>query len=88
MNRAPHPNAAKVAINWFLSREGQSTWLEHVDKMGSVQNPVREDFPRGKGSGRREPGAKYFQTLKYEYLINTQPVMDLLKKSLEESKKQ
>ena len=23
MNRAPHPNAAKVAINWLLSREGQ-----------------------------------------------------------------
>ena len=24
MNRAPHPNAAKVFINWFLSREGQT----------------------------------------------------------------
>ena len=24
MNQAPHPNAAKVFINWFLSREGQS----------------------------------------------------------------
>jgi ABC-type Fe3+ transport system substrate-binding protein len=22
-SRAPHPNAAKVFINWFLSREGQ-----------------------------------------------------------------
>ena len=24
MNQAPHPNAAKVFLNWFLSREGQS----------------------------------------------------------------
>ena len=24
VNRAPHPNAAKVFLNWFLSREGQS----------------------------------------------------------------
>ena len=26
-NRAPHPNAAKVAVNWLLSREGQTAWL-------------------------------------------------------------
>ena len=23
LNQAPHPNAAKVFINWFLSRKGQ-----------------------------------------------------------------
>jgi iron(III) transport system substrate-binding protein len=26
VNKAPHPNAAKVYINWFLSKEGQETW--------------------------------------------------------------
>ena len=38
---APHPNAAKILINWFLSREGQETWqrvmntivLEESDSM-------------------------------------------------------
>src|SRR5688572_9647344 len=25
LNNAPHPNAARVFINWALSREGQST---------------------------------------------------------------
>jgi iron(III) transport system substrate-binding protein len=26
LNRAPHPNAAKVFINWLLTREGQTAW--------------------------------------------------------------
>jgi len=26
VNKAPHPNAARVYINWFLSREGQENW--------------------------------------------------------------
>ena len=26
LNRAPHPNTAKVFINWFLSREGQDAY--------------------------------------------------------------
>jgi iron(III) transport system substrate-binding protein len=26
VNKAPHPNAARIYINWFLSREGQENW--------------------------------------------------------------
>ncbi len=26
VNKAPHPNAARVYLNWFLSREGQEAW--------------------------------------------------------------
>jgi iron(III) transport system substrate-binding protein len=26
MNRAPHPNAARVYLDWLLSREGQTAW--------------------------------------------------------------
>lgn len=26
INKAPHPNAAKVFLNWFLTREGQFAW--------------------------------------------------------------
>src|SRR5262249_33876892 len=28
---APHPNATKVFVNWFLSREGQFAWTEAWD---------------------------------------------------------
>jgi hypothetical protein len=31
-NRAPHPNAAKVLVNWILSREGQQLYAQHLDE--------------------------------------------------------
>jgi iron(III) transport system substrate-binding protein len=31
-NRAPHPNAAKVFINWLLSREGQQFYANTLDQ--------------------------------------------------------
>ncbi|HET8562296.1 MAG TPA: extracellular solute-binding protein [Candidatus Binatia bacterium] len=44
-NKAPHPNAAKVLINWFLSREGQM-----IVQKGSPKDPgansLREDIPK------------------------------------------
>jgi len=41
INRAPHPNAAKVFINWFLSRDGQMSWQKHTDR-----NSLRTDIPK------------------------------------------
>ena len=26
VNKAPHPNAARVYLNWFISKEGQENW--------------------------------------------------------------
>ena len=45
VNKAPHPNTAKVFINWFLSREGQ---IAH-QKLGDPDNPpnsLRVDIPK------------------------------------------
>ncbi len=41
MARSPHPNAAKVFINWLLSREGQMVWQERTK-----QNSLRIDIPK------------------------------------------
>ena len=30
LNRAPHPNAAKLFINWLLSREAQAAWAKEL----------------------------------------------------------
>jgi iron(III) transport system substrate-binding protein len=43
VNRAPHPNAAKVFINWYLSREGQVA-VQSVE--GGFSNSRRMDVPR------------------------------------------
>src|SRR5215831_18737498 len=40
-NRAPHPNAAKVAVNWLLSREGQTAWLDSNHKTGGLYDSLR-----------------------------------------------
>lgn len=43
---APHPNAAKVYVNWALSREGQSAWVEASKKWNPPGfNTRRLDVP-------------------------------------------
>ena len=58
VNRAPHPNAAKVFINWYLSRRGQIVYQEsHGDR-----DSLRIDIPKDKvpAAQRRVAGRKYF----------------------------
>lgn len=38
-NRAPHPNAAKVFINWLLSKAGQTAWSANT-KVNSARTDV------------------------------------------------
>lgn len=60
MNKAPHPNAAKVLINWFLSREGQ-TAIQKTGPENAGQNSLREDIPKEhlRASLQRQKGVKY-----------------------------
>ncbi len=46
MNRAPHPNAAKVFINWLLSREGQTLFQKVISQPGDARNSRRVDVPK------------------------------------------
>jgi len=87
MNKAAHPNAAKVFINWFLSREGQLAWLENVLKNNDDQDSLREDIPddRRNAKARRQPQVKYFLTNKYDLLTVPRPA-ELVKKSIESAK--
>ena len=60
LNRRPHPNAAKLYINWLLSREGQTVWMDDPDE---EQNPTlrTDDIPFGTTDpdDRRLPGVTY-----------------------------
>lgn len=62
MNRAPHPNAAKVFINWWLSREGQMTLQRVMSEPGNPKNSRRTDVPKDHipPAERRRDGMKYF----------------------------
>jgi iron(III) transport system substrate-binding protein len=46
MNRAPHPNAAKVFINWLLSREGQALFQKVISVPGDPRDSRRVDVPK------------------------------------------
>ena len=62
INSAPHPNAAKVFVNWFLSRDGQTVWQETMNiKVDEPSDSMRIDIPKEKVSlsARREEGKKY-----------------------------
>jgi ABC-type Fe3+ transport system substrate-binding protein len=82
-NRAPHPNAAKVAINWLLSREGQTTWLDSNHKSGGLNDSLREDISKEKVSeqARRVKGAK-FLWLNPEWIEELDKIRDIIKKAL------
>ena len=58
-NRAPHPNAAKLYLNWFLSKEGQTAI--HQVTPSIARQSMREDIPFGniEPKERRVPGRQY-----------------------------
>lgn len=57
--KAPHPNAAKVFVNWFLSKEGQAI-VQEATKYQSVRNDIPTEGIVNKDT-MRVPGEKYFQ---------------------------
>jgi iron(III) transport system substrate-binding protein len=83
LNQAPHPNAAKVFINWFLSRKGQMA----LQKLGDPDDPPnsrridipKEDVPM---DSRLHEGGKYFDVVRPEF-ADMKPIFDLAKEIMQ-----
>ena len=79
VNKAPHPNAARVFINWFLSPEGQHA-LQRVffKSQGSAPDSLRIDIPKDNvlPDDRRENGVKYMDMDTPER-IDMKPVVEV-----------
>jgi iron(III) transport system substrate-binding protein len=84
LERSPHPNAARVFINWLLSREGQSA----VQKDGGVNDSLRIDIPKIdlKPMARRKEGVKYMVTWKAEWM-DSEPMQKVVDQALAKSGK-
>ncbi len=54
INRAPHPNAAKVYLNWLLSKDGQTIWSK-----ATATNSRRLDVPPANPAMVPKPGTEY-----------------------------
>jgi iron(III) transport system substrate-binding protein len=81
VNRAPHPNAAKVFINWYLSRQGQTVW-QHVMNKKEVEasDSMRVDIAKDDvlPEARRLEGKKYSVV----GFLDPEPVQKLLQEIL------
>jgi iron(III) transport system substrate-binding protein len=81
INRSPHPNAAKVFINWYLSRQGQTVWQNVMNKKEvEASDSMRIDIPKDDvlADGRRVAGREY-QVIGF---LDPEPVQKLLQEIL------
>ena len=78
VNRAPHPNAAKVYINWVLGKEGQTLL---ADAAGWVSR--RRDVPAVDPVMELKPGVKYFRIYVEDvtFIYKTKPYRKLMKEA-------
>jgi ABC-type Fe3+ transport system substrate-binding protein len=70
LDRAPHPNAARLFVNWLLSREGQQLW-ENAQFQVSVRNDL--DDSAMEKDWLPVPGVDYFDENGWELLLEIQP---------------
>ena len=88
VNQAPHPNAAQVFVNWFLSREGQ---LNFQKALGQAEeggpDSLRTDIPKEDvlPKNRRLEGVKYLDTDNQRDTMK--PVMKLVEETLSAAEK-
>ncbi|MGH7827651.1 MAG: ABC transporter substrate-binding protein [Candidatus Binatia bacterium] len=84
VNKAPHPNAAKVFLNWLLSKEGQLKWQEKSDN-----NSLRVDIPKGMLTDRGsvpKSGGKYLISSLPQY-TDVKPAIKIVNEALAKAAK-
>ncbi len=83
LKNAPHPNAAKVALNWLLSREGQIVFQKNYAAVAGAADSRRIDIPKDdvRSEYRRRDGVKYLDMERHEF-VDPKPITDLMKKFL------
>src|SRR4249920_3165975 len=88
VNRAPHPNAARVFINWLLSRRGQIALQKRTLTGESPADSLRIDIPKDDVPylNRRLEGIKYLDTGKPEW-IEMKPIIDVVNDALKSAGK-
>ena len=87
-SQAPHPNAARVFVNWLLSREGQTALQRTANTPNNSEESLRTDIPKDmvRAEARRIDGVKYLLVDKPEY-IDMAPIYDIVEKALVRAKK-
>ena len=75
-NRAPHPNAAKIYINWLLSRHGQIEWVK------TLTNSRRVDVPPSEPKSAMKPGRVYHNVQAEDMIPQRRRIQQLAEEQL------
>jgi len=86
-SQPPHPNAARVFVNWLLSREGQTALQRAANTPNNSEESLRTDIPKDmvRSEVRRIDGVKYMMVDKPQY-IDMAPIQEIVEKALAQSK--
>jgi ABC-type Fe3+ transport system substrate-binding protein len=80
MNNHPHANAARLFINWYLSREGQIAFRHANNTLeDDTTTSMREDLPLSvvPEPARRRKDVDYIEISRHEWM-EWKPVGDLI----------
>ncbi|HZS62949.1 MAG TPA: extracellular solute-binding protein [Xanthobacteraceae bacterium] len=66
LDKPPHPNAAKVFVNWIASKEGGEVYARAMD-VAPTRNDIDESFLPPEIIP--QAGAKYFDTFDWEFTV-------------------
>jgi ABC-type Fe3+ transport system substrate-binding protein len=87
VNKAPHPNAASVFLNWVLGKEGQTAWskaMDHLSKRVDVPTDHLSPYiiPPANAkyfTGQPKPGYRYWISHSAENVQRTAEETKILK---------
>jgi ABC-type Fe3+ transport system substrate-binding protein len=89
MNSAPHPNGARVFINWYLSRDGQIAFRNANNTIeDETTTSLREDLPLEvvPEAARRRKDVEYLEISRYDWM-EWKPVGTLINNARQKSGK-
>lgn len=76
LNKAPHPNAAKVYLNWLLSKEGQTAWTTKTLTVSRRLDTPRDHLP---AYSVPKEGVRYLEASKEEHLKLVDEIQEFLR---------
>ena len=90
INKAPHPNAATVGLNWLLSREGQIAYQRIFTEGNDGPDSLRIDIPKDKvprGNRRPQGDESLYPFVDRAEWMDMEPIRKFIKETLEQRKK-
>jgi ABC-type Fe3+ transport system substrate-binding protein len=73
VDHAPHPNAAKLFVNWMTSRAGQQVWQD-AQLQASTRNDLDEShYPAWFAASVPDPAVQYFDSQGWDFVLVTTP---------------